>query len=157
MKNLTKTQSTIIYAIIMIALGVAFIIGGVDTAGSIMGIVVTIIGALTIVSGVFSIFTFQPIVGAIEIAVGIVLIVFAWTIAWIAFFIFGFGLAIYGFMGIIKKNGSIIANICALGIGILIVCMGFGVKGAWDFINVFYYVVGALMIIDGVIMLFRRN
>ena len=156
MAKISKSQSAILYAILMIVFGIAFVVGGAGTASWVMGAIVTVIGVLVIVSGIFSLMTLQPLTGVVEITIGVVLIVFAWTIGWIAFIILGAALFAYGVLGILKHQGLLFANVFALLIGALVICMAFGVQGAWEFINIFYYIVGALMIVDGVLMLFRK-
>lgn len=156
MAKISKKQSALIYSILMIAFGIAFVVGGTNTATWLMGAVVTVIGVLVIISGVLSVTTLNMLTGIVEIAVGVVLIIFAWTIAWIAFIILGAALLAYGIIGLLKHQGFMAANIVALLIGALVVCMAFGVKGTWEFMNIFYYIVGALMIVDGVLMLFRK-
>ncbi len=156
MAKISKSQSAMVYAILMIVFGIAFVVGGAGTANWLMGAIVTIIGVLVIISGILSLTTFQPLVGVVEITIGVVLIVFAWTIAWIAFIILGAALLAYGIFGLLKHSGLLFANIIALLIGVLVICMAFGVQGAWEFINIFYYIVGALMIVDGVLMLVRK-
>jgi len=67
----------------------------------------------------------------------------------------GIGLAIIGVSGIVQKQGRLVTNIVDLVIGIVLILLAFGVQGAWSVANVFFYIVGALMIVDGIMVLFN--
>ena len=44
MAKISKSQSAILYAILMIVFGIAFVVGGAGTASWLMGAIVTVIG-----------------------------------------------------------------------------------------------------------------
>ena len=44
----------------------------------------------------------------------------------------------------------------ALVVGILVLLLAFGVNWAWSFVNIIFYVVGALMIVEGILVLVKK-
>ena len=149
------STSVAVYALLLIVLGILFLIGGAGTATHLMEILVTVMGVALIVWGVLSIAHKDVTAGIIQILVGVLLIVFSWTVIWIAYIALGIGLAIIGVSGIVQKQGRLVTNIVDLIIGIVLILLAFGVQGAWSVANVFFYIVGALMIVDGIMVLFN--
>ena len=149
-----STMGRVWYALALLVAGIMLIVGGVNGAETIMGIVVTVIGAITVVLGVMSIFTHNVLYGIVEIIFGILMISFAWTIAWVAFLVNGVMMIAYGISGLIRRQG-IFSNIVNILVGLVIVFMGAGSAAAWDFMNVFFYVAGAMLIVDSILVLFR--
>lgn len=149
------STSVAVYALLLIVLGILFLIGGAGTATHLMEIFVTVMGVALIVWGVLSIAHKDVTAGIIQILVGVLLIVFSWTVIWIAYIALGIGLAIIGVSGIVQKQGRLVTNIVDLIIGIVLILLAFGVQGAWSVANVFFYIVGALMIVDGIMVLFN--
>lgn len=149
------STSVAVYALLLIVLGILFLVGGAGTATHLMEILVTVMGVALIVWGVLSIAHKDVTAGIIQILVGVLLIVFSWTVIWIAYIALGIGLAIIGVSGIVQKQGRLVTNIVDLIIGIVLILLAFGVKGAWSVANVFFYIVGALMIVDGIMVLFH--
>ena len=143
------------YALALLVAGIMLIVGGVDGANTIMWIIFTVIGAITIVLGVMSICTRNILFGIVEIIFGILMISFAWTIAWVAFLVNGVMMIAYGLSGLIKRNGGIFSNIVNILVGVIIVFMGIGNKAAWDFMNVFFYISGAMLIVDSILVMFK--
>lgn len=149
------STSVAVYALLLIVLGILFLVGGAGTATHLMEILVTVMGVALIVWGVLSIAHKDVTAGIIQILVGVLLIVFSWTVIWIAYIALGIGLAIIGVSGIVQKQGRLVTNIVDLIIGIILILLAFGEKGAWSVANVFFYIVGALMIVDGIMVLFN--
>jgi hypothetical protein len=149
------STSVAVYALLLIVFGILFLIGGAGTATHLMEIFVTVMGVALIVWGVLSIAHKDVTAGIIQILVGVLLIVFSWTVIWIAYIALGIGLAIIGVSGIVQKQGRLVTNIVDLIIGIVLILLAFGVQGAWSAANVFFYIVGALMIVDGIMVLFH--
>ena len=149
------TLNRIWYAIAMLVMGILLIVGGVNAANSIMSVIVTVIGGLAIVFGVFSIVAHQIGFGVAEIVIGALLISFAWTIAWVAFLVMGAMMIVYGVIGLIGRHGprKILSDVVSLLCGVLIILVGCGCGWAWSFANVFFYVAGAFMIVDSILTL----
>ncbi len=143
------------YALALLVAGIMLIVGGVNGANTIMGIIVTVIGAIVIAMGVMAICSHNVIMGIILIIFGILMISFAWTIAWVAFLVNGVMMIVGGISGLIKRNGGIFSNIMNILIGVVIVMLGCGSGAAWDFMNVFFYIAGALLIVDSILVMFK--
>jgi hypothetical protein len=141
------------YAIVLIVIGIMLLVGGVGAANNIMGILVTVMGILLVVGGVLSIVNKQVGYGVVLLVVGILVIVFAWTLAWIAFIVLGVLLLAYGITDLVHKQGNVISNILSLLVGVAIVMVAFGNKFSWQFLNILFYIAGALTLVDGIIAL----
>jgi hypothetical protein len=79
------STSVAVYALLLVVLGILFLIGGAGTATHLMKIFVTVMGVALIVWGVLSIAHKDVTAGIIQILVGVLLIVFSWTVIWIAY------------------------------------------------------------------------
>lgn len=142
-------------AIARIVLGLLLLVGGISGAQAFVGTILTVMGVVAIVYGVFTIITLRSLpLAIIEIVLGILLISFAWTIAWIAFLVIGVYLLVSSIYGLAVSH-VVIPNIIGILAGVMIVLIGCGVNWAWSFGNVFFYVGGALMIVSGICMLIR--
>ncbi len=146
-------RSLLAYAIVMIAVGIMLLFGGVNAANQIMGIIVTLIGVVLIALGIVSILSKNLPYGIVLLAVGILVVIFAWTLAYIAFILLGVLLFAYGLDDLIKKRGSIASNLIALLIGISIILLACGSRFSWQFLNILFYIAGALTLVDGIILL----
>ena len=151
-----KIPSWLVYSLVMILVGILLCVGGAASASDILGILITVIGVLWIVFGVLDLLTADLVSGILFLVLGILLVVFAWTIAWVAFLVLGILMLIYGLLGLVRKTGTVLGNILELVLGILILLIAFGNHLAWDFANVFFYIAGALMIVDGIITLIKH-
>ncbi len=142
-------------AIAYIVLGILLVVGGINGAQAIVGTILTIYGVICIVEGIIFMTVFHSLpVSIFWIVVGVLLVSFAWTIAWIAFLVIG----IYMLVNSIRSlctNHTIVSSIIGILCGLFIILIGCGVNWAWDFGNVLFYVGGALMIAEGIVMLVR--
>lgn len=143
------------YALALLVCGIMLIVGGVNGANTILGVIVTVIGAIAIAMGVISICSHSMVTGVILIALGVVMIIFAWTIAWVAFLVGGAVMIIGGIADLIERRGGIFSNILSILIGVVIVLLGCGNGAAWDFMNVFFYIAGALLVVESVLVLLK--
>lgn len=151
-----KIPSWLIYSFVMIFVGILLCVGGASSASDIMGILITVIGVLWIVFGVLDLITADLVSGILFLVLGILLVIFAWTIAWVAFLVLGILMLVYGLLGLVRKTGTVLGNILELVLGILILLIAFGNHLAWDFANVFFYIAGALMIVEGILTLIKH-
>ena len=132
MAKLDLSTNNIINCILFAVIGLLLII----LQGGSLGILMTIIGVLFIVMGIFDMIQNKDMTkGIIELVVGIAIIVCGWLIADIVLLIFGVLLIVYGIMEICKnfKNGfmAILSPIILIVIGILLVV------AKWALLNVF--------------------
>ena len=145
-------------AVILIVLGLALALGGIGAAKNIANVLITIIGVILIAYGILSIFSLGlMLLGIIEIAVGVVIIVFSWTILWVALLILGISLIIYVLRGLLGgKKAYFLSSLLQLAAGVLVLLVSFGNHFAWEFVNVLYIIAGVLMVVDGVLILSNK-
>ena len=149
-------QSYVLYAILLIALGILFLVGGAGTAKNLLNIILTVGGVVLVVLGVLNLLAGLLPIGIAYLIFGVLLIAFAWTLAWIAFLAIGVLLLVNGIANLVKRRGWVVNNVIALVVGILVLLLAFGVNWAWSFVNIIFYVVGALMIVEGILVLVKK-
>ena len=149
-----KINNPLLYAISMMVIGILMIIGGAGFAKSAMGILITVLGAVLVVFGVLSLLKKDILNGVLYLLFGILLIVFAWTIAWVAFLVLGAVLLLSGILNLIReKKTNVVKNVLSLVLGVLVLLLAFGVHFAWTFLNIVFYVIGGLFILEGILVL----
>lgn len=123
-------------------------------AGS-LNILMTIIGALLIVYGIFEILKKNLIQGVVMAVIGAVVIICGWTIAEIVLLIFGILLAVYGVLGIVKniKAGfpALLSPIVTVVIGVLLIV------AKWALMDVMCIIAGVVFLINAVLALFGKK
>ena len=149
-------QSYVLYAILLIVLGILFLVGGAGTAKNLLNIILTVGGVVLVVLGVLNLLAGLLPIGIAYLIFGVLLIAFAWTLAWIAFLAIGDLLLLNGIANLVKRRGWVVNNVIALVVGILVLLLAFGVNWAWSFVNIIFYVVGALMIVEGILVLVKK-
>ena len=149
-------QSYVLYAILLIVLGILFLVGGAGTAKNLLNIILTVGGVVLVVLGVLNLLAGLLPIGIAYLIFGVLLIAFAWTFAWIAFLAIGVLLLVNGIANLVKRRGWVVNNVIALVVGILVLLLAFGVNWAWSFVNIIFYVVGALMIVEGILVLVKK-
>ncbi len=147
------------YAILLMVVGVLLIVGGSTAAQNISQWMVTIIGIVLIVFGVLNAAGGLITTGIIQILFGVLMVVFAWLFYWLAFLFLGICLFAYGIRNLAFHSGFIVANIIDLVVGLAIILLSMGFKFNWNTIvvEVIYIVAGAMMFIDGLLMLIKKN
>ena len=148
--------SYVLYAILLIVLGILFLVGGAGTAKNLLNIILTVGGVVLVVLGVLNLLAGLLPIGIAYLIFGVLLIAFAWTLAWIAFLAIGALLLVNGIANLVKRRGWVVNNVIALVVGILVLLLAFGVNWAWSFVNIIFYVVGALMIVEGILVLVKK-
>ena len=148
--------SYVLYAILLIVLGILFLVGGAGTAKNLLNIILTVGGVVLVVLGVLNLLAGLLPIGIAYLIFGVLLIAFAWTFAWIAFLAIGVLLLVNGIANLVKRRGWVVNNVIALVVGILVLLLAFGVNWAWSFVNIIFYVVGALMIVEGILVLVKK-
>ena len=149
-------QSYVLYAILLIVLGILFLVGGAGTAKNLLNIILTVGGVVLVVLGVLNLLAGLLPIGIAYLIFGVLLIAFAWTLAWIAFLAIGVLLLVNGIANLVKRRGWVVNNVIALVVGILVLLLAFGVNWAWSFVSIIFYVVGALMIVEGILVLVKK-
>ena len=91
----------------------------------------------------------------VVIVIGVIVIVFGWTLLWIALIVLAVLLIVLGLQGLVNK-APILSTLGQILSGVLILLLAFGNRFAWDFVNVLYIVVGIIMAIDGVLLLLKK-
>ena len=148
--------SYVLYAILLIVLGILFLVGGAGTAKNLLNIILTVGGVVLVVLGVLNLLAGLLPIGIAYLIFGVLLIAFAWPLAWIAFLAIGVLLLVNGIANLVKRRGWVVNNVIALVVGILVLLLAFGVNWAWSFVNIIFYVVGALMIVEGILVLVKK-
>ncbi len=127
----------------------------------ILGILITLFGALLIVLGIVDIVKNKDMVkGIIEAVAGVAVIVLGWLLLDIVILIFGIALIIKGVMDLVKdiKAG---AGLVALISPIVTVLLGvlFVISDLWlaTVINIICIVAGVIFIVNGVLALFGKS
>lgn len=148
----------ILYSILMIVMGVLLIVGGSSAAANISQIMVTVIGAILIVFGIYNAVIGFIGLGAVQMVFGILMIAFAWYFVWLAFLFLGVILFAYGIQGLVRKDGWFLTNIIDLVIGVAIILLALGFKFSWaaTLVEIIYIVAGVMLVIDGILSLIRR-
>lgn len=97
--------------------------------------------------------------GAICLAVGLLIVIFAWTLVWIAFLALGVSLLTLGILGLVRHAGWILVNIIGLVIGIAIVFLSFGINFAWakNVMQILSILCGVALFVDGVLLLAKHG
>lgn len=154
---MTKKESTILKAIFDIVVGILLLVGGASTFDKMMSIIVTVYAVYLIVMGVLYVVSKNVLDGIINIVFGAVLLSIGWTsIAWISTLILGIYLiivAIYSTFSVFHLFK--VSSLLTLLIGILLILIACGNHFAWQFINVFFYICGAFILVRGILTLVR--
>lgn len=160
MKKLDSKTNGLIYSIALIVIGALFCIfrtGAVDW-------MLTLVGAVIIVYGVFDVIQKEMVKGIIEIAVGALIVIFAFTILQITLLILGIVLLAYGIYslvlafpkfgsakGILNKIVVLVNPAILIVVGILLVISKFA------FVDWICIVIGVILIANGVWMLIKNK
>lgn len=151
-----RKNNQLVSAIVAIALGVLFIVCKND----IIGITMTVLGAALIVSAVFDFVHKQIVPGVVKSVVGVVVIVFGWTLMSAALYVMAALLLIYGLLllyVVIQNRGRIsnkldkILSFVEPSVYIFVgICLLFNQGGTIEWI---FVLSGVFLMIEGVIAL----
>ena len=147
------------YAILLMVIGALLIIGGSGAAESITKGIITVVGVLLAAFGIVSLIAGDFIMGVVLILFGILIAVFAWFFYWLCFLILGIVLFASGVTRLVYHRGWIITNIVNLVVGVAIVLLSLGFKLEWAqvAVEILYIAAGALLLLDGILILVKRN
>ena len=147
------------YAILLMVIGALLIIGGSGAAESITKGIITVVGVLLAAFGIVSLIAGDFIMGVVLILFGILIAVFAWFFYWLCFLILGIVLFASGVTRLVYHRGWIITNIVNLVVGVAIVLLSLGFKLEWAQVAVeaLYITAGVLLLLDGILILVKRN
>ena len=153
-KSKKVSSDTLILAILYIVIGILFI----AFRSALLNWLLTVAGILAIAYGIYLIIKKQIVLGIIFVAVGIALILGGWLFLTIALIVLGVVLIIYGakdLITLLQAKGKtpvfpvLVACLTILA-GILLVV------SKWAFLDWFFIVIGAILIVDGVLALIKK-
>ncbi len=150
-KKISKANHSLLLAIVFMIFGVCLMFGGFGAAHNVLGITFTVMGIVLIVLGVLNAVIGMIPFAVAELLLGVLMIVFAWTLTWVAFLVIGAGL--------MNKRGNQLVNIIDFVIGLLLIlnAVGYNIHTdmAWVAValNVVTIVAGALLFVDGLLLL----
>lgn len=153
-KSKKPSTDTIIMAILYIVIGILFI----AFRSALLNWMLTVTGILAIAYGIYLIVKKQLVPGIIFTVIGVVLILGGWLFLTIVLMILGVLLIIYGvkdLVELLQAKGKtpvipVIVSCLTIIAGILLVV------SKWAFLDWFFIVIGALMIVDGVLALIKK-
>lgn len=147
------------YAIFSIVIGILLVVGGTGAATNISQIMVTIMGVILLAFGIVNLCFGAIFYGVGELVLGILMICFAWQFVWAAYLILAIMMLVNGVSGLVDHHTSVIVNILDIIVGLALFITAIGIRTNWanEVTNIFFYVTGALMIVDGILVLVRRH
>lgn len=157
-KKKTLTNNQLFSAIALIVIGILFCC----FRSGMLNVLFTIVGAVLIVLGAYDLFRKNWVMGAIELAFGIVIIVCGWTVLEITLLVLGIIFIIYGIYNLIVTAGKIKnfknANAwLALVKPLLLIIFGILlVVAKWVIADWIFIVIGVIAIIDGVLAIIGK-
>lgn len=123
-----------------------------------LNILMTIIGALFLICGIYDLAKHITTRGAVEVVIGVAIIVCGWTIAQYVLLVFGILLAIKGICDLakilqskIKDNVAILSACITLVIGVILCVAPFAIG------DIICIIVGVAFVIDGVLALLNKK
>ena len=146
-KNSNAAQIT---ALLYIVIGALFII----FKAGVLNWLMTAVGVLFIVNGIIDITKERTVNDIVNIAIGAVIILGGWTFVEIVLIVFGVLLALKGLLDLFaalkaKKLFPILSSILTIVAGVLLVL------GKWVMLDWFFIALGVLLVIDGLVALFK--
>ena len=148
----SKSTNNLVYALLYIIMGVLFI----AFKGGMLNVLLTIIGALFIVSGIIVYVTKKDLLSAlISVAIGIVIILGGWLFLKLVLIIFGVLFIIKGIVDLVqsfqRKNfAGILGAVITILIGGLLIGLN------WLAHDWLYIVIGVVLIANGAMLLLGK-
>lgn len=143
----------ILLAVMDILIGIMLLCGGANAFNRIMSIIITVYSIYLIVMGVMLMINHAPIfLSVANLVMGILLLILGWTkIAWIGCLILGIYLIAFTLASLFRLGKLHLAQVITLFIGVMLMLIALGNNFAWSFVNVFFYISGALILVQGVL------
>lgn len=123
-----------------------------------MNILMTIVGALFVIYGIYDLILHNVTRGVIAILIGVVIIVCGWTITTYVLLVFGVLLAVKGIYDLVniirakvKDTMAIVSACITIAIGIIMCIAPFAIG------DVICIIVGVIFILNGVLTLFDKQ
>ena len=148
-------DSRLLLAIGLIAMGILLIVGGVSSVQQLISIAITVIGVVFIVLGLIDVLHKDYPVGFFRIVIGIVVILLGWFLYWIAFIVYAAITLLAAIGTLLDKNSDKFGAIVQIVVSVFMLLFAFGSKFAWSIANILTYVTGAIMILDGLYVLYQ--
>ena len=117
---------------------------------SIVNWILTAVGAVFIINGIIQVANKKIAPGVVYIAIGVVVIVFGWTLVWIAMLVFGVMLilsAISDYSKSKKDKVDLVKLLVSLIVGGLLIFCGF------ETIHWLFIVIGVALILEGILQI----
>ncbi len=125
---------------------------------SLLNILMTIVGALLLICGIFDIVKHNTTRGVIEVIIGVAIVVCGWTISQYVLLVFGILFAVKGVCDLVNalktksKNKMAIISACVtLGIGVIMCVAPFAIG------DIICIIVGVAFIVDGALALMNKK
>lgn len=139
----------VLYALLAIVLGVLFIVYKTAIIGTVLQIGFTVIGVALIVLGILNMIGAKKLtlIGILEIAAGVVIIVFGWVAVQIAVIVGGVVLILYNVVALFKGNVKGLFGVAKFVLGVIV-----GVALILGKLNLdwLFVVIGVLLIVYGI-------
>ncbi len=154
---MNKKSESLIFAILMIVLGVLFI----AFKSNIIGITMTVFGVALIVSAIIDLIQKNVVPGVIKAVVGVVVIVFGWAFVSVALYIMAALILIYGILCLYQtiksnktmdKRSKIINYVDSILFIVIGLCLLFNQGGT---ISLVFIIAGVFLIINGILALLQ--
>lgn len=155
MKESYKNNKAWITALLYVLVGVLFIVFKAEM----LNILLTVVGALFIIQGIFSVANKDSVSGVFNIVIGLVILLGGWLFLDIVLLVFGILLAVKGAIDLLaslsSKNFRTIATAgVTLLVGVLLILAKWVLCSILDIILI---ILGVLFIIDGITALLGLN
>lgn len=156
-KGLFCKNNNVILSVALIVTGVIFCALRAQFVSALMSVV----GTLVVLGGIYNLFEKQWAVGGIEIAVGIIVIVCGWTIVDVSLLVLGIIICVYAIYTLISRismfksvniNGKVFILLnpfMQLIFGILLIV------ARWYMLDALFIVLGVLSIVYGIALFFK--
>lgn len=152
--KIKKTPSWVYYAIILTLVGILLVAAGASSREAIMRDIITTVGAILALFGIWIISKGNTFYGSVELVFGAVCIVFAWTnLSFVAFILLGVLMFGYCLSNIIQRKKYLITHIIGLMASGIVIAMASGVHIGWEtgVLDALFYASGSLFIVEGVL------
>ena len=159
MSIVRRSVNSLWYAIFSLIVGILLVVGGTGAATNISEIIVTVLGVLLLAFGIVNLCFGAIFYGIGQMVLGILMVCFAGPFVWAAYLILGIMMLVSGISGFVDHHNAVIVNILDIIIGVALFVTAIGIRSSWanNVTDIFFYVTGALMIVDGILILVRRH
>lgn len=158
-KDLFCKNGNTILAVALIATGVIFC----ALRAEFVSVLLSVVGTLVVLLGIFNLIEKHWAIGGVEIAVGIIVIVCGWLLVDISLLVLGIVLCIYGIYSLISqislfKSANVNDKVYILLSPIMYMIFGILlIVARWYMLDALFIVLGVMSILYGVSLFFKQN